>query len=78
MMGEVKRSTTEASRAGAYSCTVQRKGAPSRGPDFPVQSFIPIEETDLPSYQSLILLNVQIIRLKYSHSEAMFLTTQNP
>ena len=35
MMGEEKRST-ESSRAGAYSCTVQGKGAPSSGPDFPV------------------------------------------
>ena len=40
--------------------------------------FIPIEEMDLSSYQSLILLNVQIIRLRYSHSDAMSLTTQNP
>ena len=35
MMGEEKRSI-ETSRAGAYSCTVQGKGAPSSGPDFPV------------------------------------------
>lgn len=55
------------------------EGAPSSCQIFLyIFRFIPTEEMDLPSYQSLILLNVQIIKLKYSLSDAMFLTTQNP
>lgn len=74
--GRIEKHQSKQSRCLFMHCPA--KGRPITWPRFPVQSFIPIEEMDLPSYQSLILLNVQIIRLKYSHSEAMFLTTQNP
>lgn len=77
-MGEERR-RTETSRAGPYSCTIQGK-VPHQAARFSCifLGLFLLREMDLPSYQSLILLNVQIIKLKYSLSDAMFLTTQNP